>query len=75
MGEIIENYVSWTDESTGELISWFGNEHCLLLTGYDTKENLVYVNDPLRGQISYDRKIFEKRFNELDRNAVIIIER
>lgn len=75
MGEIIENYVSWTDEPTGELISWFGNEHCLLLTGYDTKENLVYVNDPLRGQISYDRKIFEKRFNELDRNAVIIIER
>lgn len=75
MEEIIENHVSWVDESTGNTVSWFGNEHCLLLTGYNTEENLVYVNDPLRGQISYDMKIFEKRFNELDRNAVIIINK
>lgn len=75
MEEIIQDYVSWTDESTGNIISWFGKEHCLLLTGYDTNEKLVYVNDPLRGQVSYDMKTFEKRFNELDRNAVIIVER
>ena len=75
MEEIIENHVSWVDESTGNTVSWFGNEHCLLLTGYNTEENLVYVNDPLRGQISYDMKTFEKRFNELDRNAVIIINK
>lgn len=75
MEKIIFDYVTWTDESTGNTISWFGKEHCLLLTGYDTKEKLVYVNDPLRGQVSYDMKTFEKRFNELDRNAVIIVER
>lgn len=74
MGDIIEDYVTWTDEETGNTISWVGGEHCLLLTGYDMKENLVYVNDPLRGQVSYDMRTFEKRFEELDRNAVIIIE-
>lgn len=74
MDEIIEDYVTWTDEETGNTISWVGGEHCLLLTGYDMKESLVYVNDPLRGQVSYDMRTFEKRFEELDRNAVIIIE-
>ncbi len=74
MGEIIRDYVSWTDEETGETVSWFGGEHCILLTGYDMRENLVYVNDPLRGQVSYDMRTFEKRFEELNRNAVIIIE-
>lgn len=74
MDEIIEDYVTWTDEETGNTISWVGGEHCLLLTGYDMKESLVYVNDPLRGQVSYDMRTFEKRFDDLDRNAVIIIE-
>lgn len=75
MNEIIEDFVTWTDEETGNTISWVGGEHCLLLTGYDMKESLVYVNDPLRGQVSYDMRTFEKRFDELDRNAVIIIEK
>ena len=74
MEEIIEDHVSWTDAETGNAVSWVGGEHCLLLTGYDTRERLVYVNDPLRGQVSYDMRIFEKRFEELNRNAVIIIE-
>ncbi|MCM1328445.1 MAG: C39 family peptidase [Ruminococcus sp.] len=74
MGEIIEDYVTWTDEETGELISWVGGEHCMLLTGYDMRERAVYVNDPLRGQVSYDVGVFEERFEELGRNAVIIIE-
>lgn len=75
MGEIIKDHVAWTDEETGNTVSWVGGEHCLLLTGYDMKENLVYVNDPLRGQVSYEMKTFEKRFEELDRNAVIIVEK
>ena len=75
MEEIIEDYISWTDEETGNTVSWVGGEHCLLLTGYDMKKSLVYVNDPLRGQISYDMRTFEKRFEQLNRNAVIIIEK
>lgn len=73
MGEIIKDYVTWTDEETGNTVSWVGGEHCLLLTGYDMRDYLVYVNDPLRGQVSYDMRTFEKRFEKLDRNAVIII--
>lgn len=74
MGEIIEDYVVWTDEETGNEVSWYGGEHCLLLTGYDKSEGVVYFNDPLRGKTSYDMRAFEKRFEELDRNAVIITE-
>lgn len=74
MGEIIPDFVSWTDEETGKTVSWYGGEHCLLLTGYDKKEKLVYVNDPLRGAVTYDMRIFEKRFEEMQRNAVVIIE-
>ncbi len=73
MGEIIPDFVTWTDEETGKKISWYGGEHCLLLTGYDMDERLVYVNDPLRGSVSYDMKIFESRFKQMNYNAVIII--
>ena len=75
MGEIIEDYVTWTDEETGDEISWYGGEHCLLLTGYDMDNGLVYFNDPLRGKTSYDMETFEKRFEELDRNAIMICEK
>lgn len=74
MEKIIDGYVTWTDEATGNTVSWFGREHCLLLTGFDKKERLVYVNDPLRGQVTYDMELFEERFGEMNRNAVLIIE-
>lgn len=73
MGEIVPDFVTWTDEETGKKISWYGGEHCLLLTGYDRDEGLVYVNDPLRGSVSYDMKIFERRFEQMNNNAVIIV--
>lgn len=73
MGEIIPDFVVWTDEETGNKISWYGGEHCLLLTGYDRDEQLVYVNDPLHGSVSYDMKIFETRFMQMNNNAVIIV--
>lgn len=74
MEKIIDGYVTWTDEATGNTVSWFGGEHCLLLTGFDKKERLVYVNDPLRGQVTYDMDLFGERFEEMNRNAVLIIE-
>lgn len=74
MEKIIDGYVTWTDEATGNTVSWFGGEHCLLLTGFDKKERLVYVNDPLRRQVTYDMELFEERFEEMNRNAVLIIE-
>lgn len=73
MKKIIDGYITWTDEATGNTVSWLGREHCLLLTGFDKKERLVYVNDPLRGQVTYDMDLFEERFEDLDRNAVLIV--
>lgn len=75
MGEIIPDFVVWTDEETGNKISWYGGEHCLLLTGYDRDEQLVYVNDPLHGSVSYDMKIFETRFMQMNNNAVIVVSK
>lgn len=74
MGDIIENYTSWTEEGTGKTISWYGGEHCLLLTGYDLDEGLVYVNDPLRGKTTYEMDLFEQRYEEMQRNAVVILD-
>lgn len=73
MQEIIPNHTVWTDAETDNEVSWVGNEHCLLLTGYDRNKRLVYVNDPLHGSMSYDMKTFESRFIEMNSNAVIII--
>lgn len=75
MEEIIEDYASWTDEATGNTVSWFGKEHCLLLTGFDLQKKLVYVNDPLKGETEYDMRVFEERFEEMERNALIITEK
>lgn len=63
----------WTVKETGENLVWTANEHCLVLTGYDDKN--VYVNDPLKGAVSYERKLFEKRFGEMYNQAVIILRK
>ena len=65
---------TWTDRSTGKTIKWIGNEHCLLLTGYDTENNLVFVNDPQAGTGTYKLDLFEERFFDLGKQAVVIIE-
>lgn len=65
---------SWADRETGERITWVSNEHCLLLTGYDSKQGYVIVNDPLIGMTSYSKKTFEQRFEELESQAIVIIE-
>ncbi|MGN0600244.1 MAG: C39 family peptidase [Oscillospiraceae bacterium] len=62
----------WTIAETNEKYVWTAGEHCLLLTGYDSKAKLVYVNDPLKGEVTYDQSDFEKRFVQMGRNAVII---
>ena len=74
MEKIITDYITWTD-GAGNTISWYGGEHCLLLTGYDLDEGIIYVNDPLRGKTTYDMDLFEQRYEEMQRNAVVILDR
>lgn len=48
---------------TDEYFPWPGNEHCMVLLGYD--ESTVTVCDPLRGRVSYNRERFFRLFREL----------
>ena len=65
---------SWTDSESGNTITWTGNEHCVLLTGYDMKRKYVYMNDPLYGIVSFKMEDFETRFYELEQQAIVIAE-
>lgn len=64
---------SWAVRETGENVTWVSGEHCLLLTGYDKDKKVVYTNDPLKGIVAYDMKLFEARFDQLGQEAVIIV--
>ncbi len=63
---------SWTCDD-GTYISWRGNEHCMVLVGFDTNKGEVYIADPLKGYIvSYNMDVFYTRWVEQDRQAVVI---
>ncbi len=64
----------WIDRESGNIITWVGNEHCLLLTGYDIERGYVYMNDPQYGIVSYKMELFEERFNDLEKQGIVIIE-
>lgn len=69
--------VNYADENSpykiGDKYTWIGREHCLVLVGFDYYR--YYFNDPYKahGIIGYDRNIVEKRFNELGKMALIIL--
>ncbi|MDE6833252.1 MAG: C39 family peptidase, partial [Ruminococcus sp.] len=52
---------------------WFCTyQHCLTLYGYDLDAGLVYVADPLVGNTTYSLEKFEKIYDILGKQAVII---
>ncbi|MBR1863310.1 MAG: C39 family peptidase [Ruminococcus sp.] len=57
---------------SGETVQWLAYEHCVVLTGYDLDAGLVYVSDPLSGNVSYDLNTLRQRYNELGRQSVCI---
>lgn len=63
----------WTAANSRKEIQWLKGEHCVLLTGYDLSKKIVYANDPLKGLAVYDMELFEKRFEQMNKNAVIIV--
>lgn len=55
----------------GSTFSWPANEHCMLLIGFDGE--YCYLNDPFVGKtVKYDKKLTEKRYCELGKQAVAI---
>lgn len=60
--------------SDGTRFTWPGNEHCMLLVGYDDTQ--YYFNDPHTGKlVAYDKTLTEDRFAELGRQAVVVFPR
>ena len=70
---MIEPYytTTWTTPE-GNRVTWYANEHCLLLTGYDKNTGTVYVNDPLKGKTSYAMSVFKLRYNQMGRYAAVL---
>ncbi len=69
---MIESFDStqWETENNGRFI-WPGNEHCMLLVGYD--KNYYYMNDPYKNaMLLYPRSKTETRYSELGSQAIVI---
>ncbi len=63
-------YLMDGDTYTDTWFNWPGNEHCLVLVGYD--DTTVTVRDPLKGTVKYNRSLFFTRYNDLGKQAVIL---
>ena len=66
----------WIVPETGNQFQWRGNEHCLLLVGYDNEESKYYFNDPWDNHklIGYDMATVELRHKEQYSMAVALIK-
>ncbi len=56
----------------GQKITWISPNHCVVLYGYNEKTKKVFVADPLVGNVIYDRRVFEVRYEEMGEKAVVI---
>lgn len=70
-----ESYLTTKWVVNGKEITWRAEEHCRVLTGYSKQMNTVEVNDPEEGTITYDMDIFEERYIEMDKQAVVVCEK
>lgn len=68
--------IDYVDEDSqfrlGDVFTWNGNEHCLVLVGYDADR--YYFNDPYKnhGLVGYDRQLVERRFLEQGSQSVVV---
>lgn len=68
--------IDYVDENSkfrlGDQFTWNGNEHCLVLVGYDAER--YFFNDPYKnhGLIGYPRALVEQRFLEQGSQSVVV---
>ena len=55
---------------TDERFTWPDNEHCMVLIGYT--DTAVTVLDPLKGELSYDRRLFFRRHKDVGGFALVL---
>lgn len=68
-----EYYETWYDYDTGEQLDWYLNEHCFVLAGFNMSADLVTLNDPMKGIIDYNINRFETRYEQMYRQAIVIL--
>ena len=57
----------------GQLVIWPGMEHCLVMIGFDSAKNEVYMADPLNENVTtYNFSVFYQRWLELGCQGVIV---
>ncbi|MBQ9981652.1 MAG: C39 family peptidase [Oscillospiraceae bacterium] len=62
----------WTPD--GRYVTWQRGHHCMVLMGYDLRNNKVYCADPMmrKGIVGYDLTLFKHIYNLKGKNAMII---
>ena len=57
--------------SDGTRFTWPGNEHCLVLIGYD--DGNYFFNDPYAGKtVKYEKDTVKDRYAELGRQSIVV---
>lgn len=60
--------------SDGKRFSWPGNEHCMVLIGYDSES--YYFNDPYAGKtVKYNKETANDRYAELGKQSVVVLKK
>ena len=67
-------YESKTFVFNGKEYTWMSPEHCVVITGYDLNKNIVYIMDPMEGNVTRNLETFQSRYEEMHSQAVYIIE-
>ena len=65
-------YYSVTWNINGKEFRWKRREHCLVLTGYDYGKGIVYVSDPMKGNVAYPFDVFKERYEDMYSQAIVI---
>lgn len=64
---------TWYLES-GERFAWPGNEHCMLLIGYD--DDKYYFNDPAAAKVqAYEKALVENHYAEIGSQSIAVIKK
>lgn len=56
----------------GVVCQWLSDEHCMIVLGFDYEKNEVTVADPLYGIKNFNLDLFEKRFDQMGKQALFI---
>lgn len=65
-------FTEYTYERDGITYTWYNNEHCVVLSGYNQETGTVTVNDPLEGIVERNMDEFKGIYDEIGRYAVVV---